>query len=241
MQYTTSHPAPARRAIILFVRDERREGEAKPLPVRYRSGGYAALNRRIIARLQPLLAGGADLLLVSEGSIDTPAAAVIMQRGESFGERISNAAADAFALGYDEVAVVGNDCPTLAPADVAAAFQRLSCGASLAAAPARDGGAYLIALRAGGINLWDFRNLPWQTPELFRGLLSLCGACAIPVLRDDFDCWTTEEGRRALDDLFEAWLPAPAAVIISSPVPSSALRKARTRNFLPAPPPRFSR
>jgi hypothetical protein len=39
------------------------------------------------------------------------------QRGDTFGARLANAFADAFAAGYDRVIAVGNDCPTLHEVD----------------------------------------------------------------------------------------------------------------------------
>jgi hypothetical protein len=233
VKQTPHNSAAARRAIILFVRDERREWAAKPLPSRYRGEGYVALNRRIVQRLAPLCDDTTDLLVVREGGGPE---GVLPQRGGTFGERISNAFADAFALGYRDAVIVGNDCPTLAPADIIEAFATLGSGASVVAAPSRDGGSYLIAARAGRLDLEEFQQLPWQTSDLFAALVSLPAASALLILREDFDCWTTTHGYRALDEFFGGWLPIPVPVVPSAPIPSSARRKALTRIFRPAPP-----
>ena len=225
------------RAIILFVRDERLEGAAKPLPASYRSAGYWALNRRIAERLGLLCRDGIDLILVTErerGAL--PCSGILRQRGSSFGERLGNAIADTFALGYRDVVVVGNDCPTIAPSDIAGAFARLGNGATIVAAPTSDGGAYLIGARRECFDAESFAALPWQTASLFHAITALPGAALLPILRDDFDDWNGTEALRALALL----LPLHGEPIVRQlpplPVRSSARMKALTRIFLPAPP-----
>lgn len=225
----------SKRALLLFVRDERRESTIKPLPGRYRKGGYAALNRSIIARLDPLVASGVELVIARETAADVGAPAVL-QRGGTFGERIANAIDDTFALGYETVVAIGNDCPTISPDDVAAAFSRLEAGASIVAAPSRDGGAYLIGARAGAVDFERFRSLPWQTRQLFSAILSLGGAIAFPVLREDFDSWQSGTARRALKRLLPELAAHAATVLPPSHPPVARLHKALTRSFLPAPP-----
>jgi len=226
-----------RRAILLFVRDERRESTIKPLPDRYRRKGYAALNRRIIARLAPLIGKGADLIVAREpGPGQTIHGATVLQRGANFGDRITNAIADTLALGYDAVVAVGNDCPTLSPSDISSAFDALARGASAVAAPARDGGAYLIGVRAGTIDDHAFRALPWCTGTLFGALVALPGAAALRVLREDFDRWESRGAIEALQLLFADARSRAASRLPDNPVAIARLHKALTRIFLSAPP-----
>ncbi|MBS1913589.1 MAG: DUF2064 domain-containing protein [Bacteroidetes bacterium] len=227
----------SRRAIVLFVRDERREAACKPLGGRFGAHGYRELNSRIAARLSPLLDRTTDLLVVSESG---GACGGIRQRGATFGERITNAMADTFAAGYCSVAVVGNDCPTIAPADITAAFQRLDAGALIVAAPARDGGAFIVAARGATFEkpgyLERFVDLPWRTASLFGAMMLLEGAEGLPIVREDFDYWQCRSAERALAVLFDALRPAAYRGTLQRPVRSAACHKALTRTFLTSPP-----
>lgn len=225
------------RAIILFVRDERLEGAAKPLPASYRSAGYEALNRRIAERLSVLRRDGIDLVVVTEGDRgEIPCSRMLRQRGGTFGERLGNAITDTLALGYREVVVVGNDCPTIAPSDIAGAFDKLRAGATIVAAPTSDGGAYLIGTRSGAFDAARFQALPWQTGSLFQSLASFRGAATLQILRDDFDDWNGAQALRALALLFSRRVGTATQPLPALPLRSSARMKALTRIFLPAPP-----
>jgi hypothetical protein len=228
-----------RRAIIFFVRDERREASAKPLPAPYRRAGYRSLNRRVVARLAPMAAHGIDIVVAGEGPFGAASgASYIRQRGESFGARITNAVADALALGYRDVVVVGNDCPSIATSDVAAAFDALAAGAGLAAAPTRDGGAFLIAVRGDRFQPTPFAALPWCSDALFAALCALPGAEALGILRDDFDIWEIPSGLAALAALHGRWENRRPARALPAPTLSLRRMKALSRIHLPAPPAR---
>jgi hypothetical protein len=225
----------SRRAVVLFVRNERSEALVKPLPGRYRAEGYAALNRHIVGRLRGLFAGDTDLVVVG-GSNPDGAAHLLPQRGSRFGERIANAITDTAALGYGDIVVIGNDCPTITHQDILAAFERLRSGAAVVAAPASDGGAFLIAARAEALDTPRFLNLPWCTPRLFASLLEMPGAEGLVVVRSDFDSWNDLSARRALRLLFGGHADGPARLLPPSPIPQASRRKALTRIFLTAPP-----
>lgn len=226
-----------KRAIVLFVRDERREAARKPLAGRFGTYGYGGLNRRIASRMAPLLDRDTDLVVVRESGSSL---AGIAQRGATFGERITNAIADTLARGYRSVAVVGNDCPTIAPEDLAAAFDRLDAGALVVAAPARDGGAYIVGARQAAFEKQAYREglaaLPWQTSSLFSAMMSLDGAEGLSIVREDFDQWGSRSADSALALLFNAWLPSAAPATLPAPVRSAARHKALTRTFLTSPP-----
>ncbi|MEO5930060.1 MAG: DUF2064 domain-containing protein [Candidatus Kapaibacterium sp.] len=224
------------RAIILFVRDERLEAAAKPLPGRYRHAGYRSLNNRVLSRTAHLAAAGIDLIVAGEGSGTGRFAQALAQRGASFGERITNAISDAFAIGYEQVVIIGNDCPELAQSDITEAFQRLNNGAALVAAPSRDGGAYLLAAQSGTFNPDAFISLPWQTGTLFEAICLLPGTASLTTIRDDFDDWTGRSALHALDRLFGRHRFAPAVRLHPAPAAASARLRALARIHLPAPP-----
>jgi glycosyltransferase A (GT-A) superfamily protein (DUF2064 family) len=92
------------------------------------------------------------------------------QRGQRFGTRLANALADAFAQGYEQVIVVGSDCPRLHEVDWPAVTEQLQGGTPvLGPTPERDG-TYLIGLTRAQFDRQAFADLPWQTPALFDAL-----------------------------------------------------------------------
>ncbi len=68
------------------------------------------------------------------------------QRGRTFGERLNAALEDLSGLGYDDVVVVGRDCPELQGSDIKHSFDCLDGAASLVLGPDHRGGCYLIGL-----------------------------------------------------------------------------------------------
>ncbi len=92
------------------------------------------------------------------------------QRGETFGARLANAAADVFADGYDRVIVVGGDCPSLHEVEWEAVADQLDEKTPvLGPTPNRDG-AYLIGITRAHFEPEAFAALPWKTPALFPAL-----------------------------------------------------------------------
>lgn len=69
------------------------------------------------------------------------------QRGRDLGERLASAHADASAVsGRDAVVQIGADTPQVGPADLVAAYDRLT-GRDAVVGPASDGGWWLLAVR----------------------------------------------------------------------------------------------
>jgi rSAM/selenodomain-associated transferase 1 len=92
------------------------------------------------------------------------------------------------ALEYANAAVlVGTDCPSLGPADIDEAFNRLYQGTDVVLGPAHDGGYYLVAIQHPAPAI--FSGMPWGTSavlaESFRRLeqLGLSHHC-LTVRRD---------------------------------------------------------
>jgi|GEM_PF-6745286 len=136
------------RAVVLFARSPWREAAAKGL-----RGETAAIFRKLIAAwMHAAVAAGAQVIVACEdadrGGLSSIARNVdrltLTQRGESFGERLANAADDAFAHGYEQVIVAGIDAP---PPDLDRVF-RLLDQHKVVAAPSTDGGVNLIGLSA---------------------------------------------------------------------------------------------
>lgn len=91
------------------------------------------------------------------------------QIGNTFGERYSNAFQQVFNKGYDKVISIGNDCPGLTKGLLLNAAQKLSIY-DVVVGPARDGGAYLIALTKSVFDEEKFSKLQWKSSHLLSNL-----------------------------------------------------------------------
>ena len=91
----------------------------------------------------------------------------IEQQGEDLGERLEAVVAQAAALGFGPLIVIGTDSPTLPNSFIKTACDALTTGdADVALGPAEDGGYYLVGLRHPFPHL--FQNIAWSTPLAYR-------------------------------------------------------------------------
>lgn len=94
------------------------------------------------------------------------------QRGHDLGARLQAAFAELFDEGYSHVVVLGTDSPTLTLRRLRQAFAALR-RARAVLGPARDGGYYLLGLRAAPTALPQlFRGIAWGTPRAFQQTLA---------------------------------------------------------------------
>ncbi len=85
------------------------------------------------------------------------------QQGEDLGERMANAIQDALSE-YQQVVVIGTDCPELEVPYLKDAFSRLRQGCDAVIGPANDGGYVLIGLCRFSVSL--FTNINWGTDRV---------------------------------------------------------------------------
>ncbi|OAV44637.1 DUF2064 domain-containing protein [Lewinella sp. 4G2] len=97
------------------------------------------------------------------------------QRGHSFGERLANAMADVFALGYQNLLVVGNDAPDLHAGLLRRAASELARGRSTLV-PDHRGGVALLGITAQQFLSLELEQLSWETEFIFQEL-----AIALPT------------------------------------------------------------
>lgn len=143
---------------------------------------FNALTRQAV---QNATDSGYDLVV----AVDTPApifqesaAYLLRQRGANFGERLLNAVCDTFALGYNQVAVMGNDSPELDGAAIRTAAESSAAG-TLTLCRAADGGFTLLVLDntiAPSLPAM-FAQSRWRTSSLFRDLAEAARRECIPV------------------------------------------------------------
>lgn len=81
-----------------------------------------------------------------------------LQSGRDLGERLYHALAETLQL-YDTALLIGGDCPGLSAADLNLAGKKLLDGYDLVIGPAKDGGYYLIGMRAA--NKQIFAGIDW--------------------------------------------------------------------------------
>ena len=146
-------------AILLFSRTATADAAVKPLSIGKRSAESVAaflINhaKKLTAKTQ------LPLFFFSEKQ----------QRGDSFGERFANAFEDVFAMGFQNVISIGNDCLTISVSDILDAADALQTTPSVLGAT-NDGGAYLIGLSQSVFQKNDFQNIKWQTSSTFLDIV----------------------------------------------------------------------
>jgi len=112
-------------------------------------------------------------------------ARITRQRGADLGMRMYNALQDGLAR-YENVILVGSDCPGIDRAYLSMAIQALHT-APIVLGPAMDGGYVLIGARA--IDEAVFRGIPWGSDQVYAKTLVALAALemdwvALPCLRD---------------------------------------------------------
>lgn len=110
------------------------------------------------------------------------------QQGATFGERFANAIAEVFAKGFTKVITLGNDSPHLTKGHILAAANQLEHQQHVIG-PSLDGGTYLIGLHKEVFDQQSFMNLPWQTSQVQKAVISYITTQGgtvhvLPVLRD---------------------------------------------------------
>ncbi|HEX5727015.1 MAG TPA: TIGR04282 family arsenosugar biosynthesis glycosyltransferase [Longimicrobiaceae bacterium] len=106
--------------------------------------------------------------------------AYLPQAEGELGERMRAAFAAAFAAGFGRVVIIGSDLPGLTAVLLRRALARLEDRAAVLG-PARDGGYYLLGLRAPVEGV--FEGIEWSTPEVLeRTVAKLRAAGVEPAL-----------------------------------------------------------
>lgn len=94
------------------------------------------------------------------------------QRGGNFGQKLSNAVQEIFQKGFQQIIIVGNDCPTLTSNHFLVSIAAAQKG-KMVIGPTMDGGAYLIGLQRASFAKDAFESLPWQNEQLLSSLQKL--------------------------------------------------------------------
>ena len=95
---------------------------------------------------------------------------LIPQRGDGFGERLTNAATDLLHVGFESCCLINSDSPTLTAEVFRQAVAKLQRANNLIVlGPSDDGGYYLIGMKKVYRRL--FEDIDWSTEQVFAQTL----------------------------------------------------------------------
>jgi uncharacterized protein len=100
--------------------------------------------------------------------LDPSLISTFLQEGRDLGDRMKNTFSKKFAEGYEQVAIIGADSPSL-PVDYIR--QALVSREDVVLGPSVDGGYYLIAMRRELIDL--FENITWGSATVLKDTCSI--------------------------------------------------------------------
>lgn len=104
---------------------------------------------------------------------------LVQQEGAGLGERLDNALTGCLRRGYERVAIMNSDGPTLPLAHLIRAFEALCDGADVVLGPSHDGGYYLIGFKRPAPCL--LREIRMSTPTVLVDTLALAGEQGLRV------------------------------------------------------------
>ena len=107
--------------------------------------------------------------------------ALVLQRGDGFGERLLAAAQDILAIGYGAVCLIDSDSPTVPAAAYQQAVQALAQpGDRVVLGPSGDGGYYLIGLKRAHPE--PFQRITWSTASVLGETIARCREAGLDVV-----------------------------------------------------------
>jgi rSAM/selenodomain-associated transferase 1 len=137
---------------------------------------------------------------------------LLSQRGNGFGERLSNATADLLQVGFESCCLINSDSPT-ATADAfrEAVAQLRGPDDRIVLGPSDDGGYYLIGMRKLHRRL--FQEIDWSTDRVFAQTVERASEIGLQVhvLPSCFDVDDRVALQRLCDELLGENLPAAPA------------------------------
>ncbi|MFZ1767625.1 MAG: TIGR04282 family arsenosugar biosynthesis glycosyltransferase [Caldilinea sp.] len=122
-----------------------------------------------------------------------PEMTLVLQQGESLGERLDHLITQALANGAMQAVVMDSDSPTLPAAYVAQAFDLLDGNIDAVFGPCRDGGYYLVGMKRPLPAL--LREVQMSTPTVLADTLAIAAreGVRVALLPEWYDVDTGEE------------------------------------------------
>ena len=107
--------------------------------------------------------------------------ALVLQRGDGFGERLLAAAEDILAIGYGAVCLIDSDSPTVPTRAYTQAVEALAKpGERIVLGPSGDGGYYLIGMKQP--HKEPFERITWSTGSVLGETLTRCRQAELEVV-----------------------------------------------------------
>lgn len=115
-----------------------------------------------------------------------------LQKGSDLGEKMKNAFQEVFEKGYQNVLIIGTDCPSISVDILEEAVEKLK-SSDLVLGPAVDGGYYLLGMNQLHFEL--FQQIAWSTDQVLRQTLDLAQKLRLSVsfLKEFYDIDTLED------------------------------------------------
>lgn len=125
-----------------------------------------------------------------------PTFALILQRGDGFGERLFAAATDILACGYGAVCLIDSDSPTVPAAAFEQAIAELARpGDRIVLGGSDDGGYYLIGLKQAHPE--PFADITWSTGSVYAETIEAAERAGIEVV--ELPLWYDVDDGATLD------------------------------------------
>ncbi len=121
------------------------------------------------------------------------------QAGNSFGERMANALNTGFAIGYDNLIVVGSDCVDLTKTALLTAYHKINSTQQVVIGPDCRGGVYVFAIKKTVFDNIAFTDFAWQTKQLFRQFKKYAAQFSVSFLSRLSDINTEEDVRSSFN------------------------------------------
>jgi glycosyltransferase A (GT-A) superfamily protein (DUF2064 family) len=172
----------SRRAVLVFAEETHVELARRGLP-------HAARPLLNLPAFGSVLSHGIDVhLFTSSRGSPVCESGIHRQVGHDFATRLENAIEKINELGYDEIVVIGRDCPSLRPIDIENAFGELG-SRKLVLGPDHRGGCYLIAFRLRDRAL--LRGIRWKQHTDCAQLCDRCLPSELGLLprKHELDSW----------------------------------------------------
>lgn len=105
-----------------------------------------------------------------------PSFKLARQTGGNLGEKMSNAMRDTMSHGYEQVAIIGSDIPTLKAENITRAFEIL-IGFDVAIGASADGGYWLIGMRRLVTQVFDLTS--WGNASVLDSTIEILRASGL--------------------------------------------------------------
>lgn len=130
-----------------------------------------------------------------------PGLDLMPQRGPTLGDRLAHVLSQALASGFDRVAAMNSDSPTLPPDFLSQAFDKLDGALDVVLGPCEDGGYYLIGWKRPHPRL--VREVPMSTAHVLQDTLALAAEdeLRVDLLPSWYDVDTLQDLQRVTAEL----------------------------------------